>query len=324
MNPNFVIWQPVPALALRFAIESDSPAVLQRARSLFAPWIIEGNADIAGARRWRIDASVAADGNTNGDELYSVADAGRQYLIEGEARPSWHARPLAELLTQIEYGSIAHLVANLPTEFVGLHSALLSREFDGTRRAVILVGPKEAGKSTLACALWRAGWALHCDDFTLLDEKGCAHPTARRVSLRNGSRELLGEELWQSATQTPNARPSAAGLLFHPHEINGQHNAITAPLEVGAICFLKRRGVEMAPAQAAPLGDIEAAFALLPYSTLLLDKGEVQASPASANWGAVMGVLAARIRNIALYDVGRGQPAAMIRTIEQLVFSNAD
>ncbi len=295
---------------------------MERAQLLFAPWLVEAEgAPIA--HRWRIDAEGNAKGNAEGDELYSVADAGRQHLIEGETHPRWKARPLAELLAQIEYASIAHMVANLPPEFVGLHGALLSRELGRARRSVILVGPKEAGKSTLACALWRAGWTLHCDDFTLLDASGHAWPTARRVSLRSGSRELLGEELWQSATQTPNARPSAAGLLFHPHEIDGHFGATQEPMEVGAICFLKRRGIEMAPAQAAPIGDIEAAFALLPYSTLLLEKGEIQSSLADANWGAALGVLAGRIKDIALYDVGRGQPAAMIRTIEHLVSADA-
>ena len=315
-----IVWQPVRALDVRFAIESASPIVLERARSLFAPWIIE-NARAPISRRWRIDADGKTDGKigsrTEDDRLYSVADAGRDFVTEGVAPPNWQRRGLSELLTQIEFSAIAHLVANLPPQFVGLHGALLSREFEGARRAIVVVGPKEAGKSTLACALWRAGWSLHCDDFCLLDERGRAHPTARRVSLRDGSRELLGE-LWQQAQQTPNLRPSAVGLLFHPHEIAGEIAPVAEPLPIGAICFLKRRGVELLPAQTAWLGQVEAAFALLPYSTLLLENNTLQTSTQCADWGAKLGVLAERIAGLSFYDVGRGELQTMVRSIEQL------
>ncbi len=202
---------------MRFAIESETPAARQSARWLFSPWLAE-NTDAPIARRWRLDA--------NGDDSYSVADAGTTYTGDGDAKLNWRERPLVELLTQLEYASLGHFVAHLPSDFVGLHGALLSREFDGERRAVIVVGPKEAGKSTLSCALWRAGWTLHCDDFTLLNARGQAWPTARRVSLRHGSRALMGEELWHSATQTPSARVSDNGVLFHPHEIEGQGRAL--------------------------------------------------------------------------------------------------
>lgn len=305
-----LVWQPVPILAMRFAITSDSPAALQRAQRLFSPWIVEDNgAPIA--RHWRIDAEV---GNR-----WGVADAGEEHMVEGDAPFQWRGQTLAELLTQIEYASMAHLVAHLPPEFIGLHAALLSREWNGKRRAVIVVGPKEAGKSTMACALWRAGWALHCDDFTLLDAQGRAWSTARRVSLRLGSRELLGEELWQNALQTPNARPSPSGVLFHPHEIEGQSRPRAEPLEVGAICFLKRRGAEMAPAQSARLGGIEAALALLPYSNLLLEAGDIRFSPKYADWGVQLAKIATLIASLALYDLERGEPAAMVREIEHLV-----
>ena len=333
-----VVWQPVPALPLCYAVESDAPAALAAARRLFSRWLIEssliessiiessliesslignaplGNAPTPLAQRWRIEA--------DGKEQWRVADAPPALIAPGEPKPRWSGLRLSDLLTQIEYATLAHLVAHLPPEFIGLHGALLSRKFDGAQRAVIVVGPKEAGKSTLACALWRAGWHLHCDDFTLLDAQSRAHPTARRVSLRSGSRELLGA-LWQQAQSTPCARSSAAGLLFHPHEIDGEHSGATGgvagSLNVGAICFLKRRGSDVAPAQSAPVGGIEAAFALLPYTTLLLDKGGVQLSAHCADWGVKLGELATRLTTLSLHDVGRGQLAAMVRKIERLV-----
>lgn len=305
-----VVWQPVAAIARRFAIESASPAALQRARMLFAPWLVEDDASEI-AYRWHIKADNAEEGA----DRWSLVGAD---CADSDAQSNWRELTLTEMLTQIEYASLGHLVARLPADFIGLHGALLSREFDGTRRAVIIVGPKEAGKSTLACALWKAGWTLHCDDFTLLQTNGCAWPTARRVSLRNGSRPLLGEELWQSAQQTPSARLASSGVLFHPHEINGQTRACVTSLEVSAICFLQRLDVQLAPAQSAPLSGIGAASALLPYSNLLFEAGSLQLS---GNWGAQLATLAATLdgTDISLYDLGRGEPADMIHELERLI-----
>lgn len=307
-----VVWQPVAAIATRFAIESASPIVLQRARLLFAPWLVKDDATGEIAYRWHIEADNADE---NADQ-WSLIGASE---VSGDAADSlWRGLSLTEMLTQIEYAALGQLVARLPAEFIGLHGALLSREFDGARRAVIVVGPKEAGKSTLACALWKAGWALHCDDFTLLQTNGRAWPTARRVSLRNGSRALLGEELWQSARQTPSARPASSGVLFHPHEIDGQARACVTSLEVSAICFLQRRDVQLAPAQSALVSGMAAALALLPYSNLLFEDGDFQAS---GDWGAQLATIATTLENadISLYDLGRAEPAAMIGEIERLV-----
>ena len=166
--------------------------------------------------------------------------------------------------------------------------------------------------------MWRAGWTLHCDDFTLLDAQSRAHPTARRVSLRAGSRELLGD-LWERARQTPSAREGAAGIAFHPHELDDGARAPLKPLPLGALIFLNRRGAEVAPAHSAPLAGIEAAWALLPYSTLLLDESGRELTHQRADWGVGLGVLAARIEHLALYDLGRAQPDAMVRAIEALM-----
>ena len=306
MNSSLVVWQPVAALPLRYAIESAAPLALEKARQLFAPWLVADEA-IAISRRWRIE--------NNGDDRWSVAEAGEDYLPAGKPHPSWRGLVLAQLLMQIEYNAMGHLATQL-TSFMGLHGALLSREFGGRRRAVILVGPKEAGKSTMACALWRAGWSLHCDDFTLLDGSSHAHATARRVSLRAGSRELLGE-LWQQAQQTPSAQPTSEGLIFHPHEMGGAP-VQNGPLEVGAICFLQRREAQVAPAQSAPIRGIAAALALLPYSTLLLNAETMRLAPEAGNWSAKLASLARRIAALKLYDVGRGAPDAMVREIERL------
>ena len=299
----------MPALPLFYALESDSSAALDAARQLFGPWLLAANPAMpAPAHRWNLR-----------NDVYSwtlTADDGAQ--TQGA---------LAVLLAHVEYGAINRLVAHLEPPFIGLHGALLSRTRRGQKRGVLIVGPKESGKSTLACALWRARWRLHCDDFTILDAQSRAHATARRVSLRAGSRALLGD-LWDQAARTPSARPTNQGLCFHPHELPDADAATAgvaasgAPVGLDAILFLGRRGAATQPNQSARLRGIEAAFALLPYSTLLLDESGTQLTHQRADWGLGLASLAARIETIPLYDLARAEPQAMVACIEQLVVKN--
>ena len=305
-----ILWQPVPALPLCYALESDSSRALDAARQLFWPWLLEANPAMpAPARRWNL--------RNDGDSWTLTAGDGAR-----------HQGALTSMLAHVEYGAVNHLVAHLEPPFIGLHGALLSRARRGQKRGVLIVGPKQAGKSTLACALWRAGWQLHCDDFTILDAHSRAHATARRVSLRAGSRALLGD-LWDAAARTPSARPTAQGLCFHPHELSGADAATAgvaasgAPVELDAILFLGRRGAATQPHQSAPLRGIEAAFALLPYSTLLLDESGAQLTHERADWSAGLAILAARIEAIPLPDLRRAEPQAMVAHIEQFVASNS-
>ena len=303
MKTASIVWQPVPALPIYYAIESDAPDVLANARQLFAPWLIApvgSTSEIPIAQTWRVDGAADA---------WNVSGHG---LIE---------RPIgsrSDALACIEYAAISHMVTHLPPAFIGFHGALLSRQFDQKERGILVVGPKEAGKSTLACALWRAGWRLHCDDFTLLDASSHAHPTARRVSLRAGSRALLGD-LWKRAQQTPNARALGAGIAFHPHELSEAPPIPSEPIELATLIILNRRGCTLAPAQTQRLSGIEAAFALLPYSTLLLDESGAKLTHERADWGVGLANLARRIEHLPLYDLARAEPQAMVDAIEKLL-----
>lgn len=306
MKPSSaVVWQPVPAIALCYALESACAPALEAARRLFAPWLVQAPADLpAPCARWRVSQT---EGQWRAERLPT-----EELPVE-----AGHLGSLPNVLAQVEYAAVGHLIARLPPQFIGLHGALLCRRCEnGRERGVILVGPKEAGKSTLACALWRAGWRLGCDDFTLLDGRGRAHPTARRVSLRRGSRALLGD-LWERAAQTPSARPGAEGLTFHPHELSDA--APPTEVELGAVIMLNRRGAVAAPAQLAPLEGIAAAWALLPYSTLLLDESGTQLTHQRADWGAGLAKLAARLEPLSLYDLGRGELGAMVAAAERVV-----
>lgn len=296
---NSIFWQPVPALPLVYVLQSEALGALEAASALFAPWLVP--ASEAPARCW------------------SLRDEGQQWVLtDGEGSENRGA--LIMMLAHIEYGVVSHVVAHLPPPFIGLHGALLSRTREGRTRGVLVVGPKEAGKSTLACALWRAGWELRCDDFSFLDEQSRAYATARRVSLRAGSRALLGD-LWDKAAQTPSARALGTGLTFHPHELPGAAPVASAPVQLDALIILNRRGANVGPGQSAPLHGIEAAFALLPYSTLLLDQDGTQITHERTDWGVGLADLASRIAAIPLYDLGRDEPQAMVAQIERLVKS---
>ena len=106
-------------------------------------------------------------------------------------------------------------------------------------------------------ALWRQGWSLLGDDVAVINAAGVSAEAApRRVSLRSGSRPLLGEDLWQRISSTPSFMPTAEGCLFHPAEIDGPP-AVGQPRLV-AVVFLARRGVQIGPAEWRSINPAEA------------------------------------------------------------------
>jgi serine kinase of HPr protein (carbohydrate metabolism regulator) len=83
---------------------------------------------------------------------------------------------------------------------ISFHGALVAR---GDRGALLL-GPSEAGKSGLACALWQLGYALLSGDTARVDTgSGQAGPAPRRIALRSPSWALLREGPLQRVSATP-------------------------------------------------------------------------------------------------------------------------
>jgi len=82
------------------------------------------------------------------------------------------------------------------------------------RRAIVMPGENEAGKSTLTAALVRAGATFFSDEFAVLDRKGRVHPYPLPLRLRERkgfrSREVTVEELGGS----PAAKPLPVGLIL--------------------------------------------------------------------------------------------------------------
>lgn len=289
--------------ALRCAIHSDDAEILDyAAHVVVATPAPNGTEQQAADLSWRIE-------QPNGHDSWHA-----QPLTD--STPSFQAETLPELLTAIEYGALQLLLSCGTESFFSLHAALLTKN----GRSVVIVGPKEAGKSTLACALWaQRGWTLRGDDSALVDTENKTRPAPRRVSLRNGSRPLLGEELWNRLGGLPSTYPTAQGLLFHPHELENRGEPETA-YQPSAVFFLARRESTATNAEAVAITPALAALALLPYSTFLLPRGEQLLCPARVDWGASLPRLTAFAARVPMFDLGRGPLDAMTREVERLVF----
>ncbi|MGI8908206.1 MAG: hypothetical protein ACR2IE_17170 [Candidatus Sumerlaeaceae bacterium] len=185
-----------------------------------------------------------------------------------------------------------------------VHAGLLSR----MSRGVIIVGPSHSGKSTLSCALWHSGWQLLADDVAVLDcARREATPLLRRVSLRDPSRELLGEDFWDQMTNAESCDRTAEGYVFHPDELTAISRARSTP--VSAVLFLARNGApELAPAEAQLIDPVQALLALAPYTNSLQ----------RTDLGTTMRRLGPLLNGVRAYDLARGPLDEMIATVERV------
>jgi hypothetical protein len=240
-----------------------------------------------------------------------------RWQVETALNPTelWHVRgPTGEILgacasaadaiRTVEYAALQQLFA-ADSSVTTLHAALLSQG----RGGILIVGPAESGKSTLATALWLAGFSFHGDDIALMDPDGGGLSAApRRVSLRQPSRRLLGDELWQRLAATPSFMPTSEGCLFHPHELAGQ-SLPGGSLEPSLILFLARRGVELGAAELRPLSPAELLVALAPYSNVVRTTG----------MEAALRRLQPLAERAPAYDLGRGPLPSMLAAISALL-----
>ena len=253
---------------LAFELSTRDAATAARARDVFAPWPAAEDAEIAARFEVRRVAAACGGGEPT-DDVHGFADhQGRS----GHAQSSdaWEVRAAdgrsavhATADAALRWVELSAIQAFTPRRdgALALHGALV--DFDG--RALLVVGPGRAGKSSLACALWRAGGALLTDDVTLLDlATAAARPGPRRVALRDGSAALLGDDLWRRIASAPTSSPTGEGWCFHPADVDGR--PIPRASRVAAVLFLERSGrPPLAPAELAPIVPARAALALLPY-----------------------------------------------------------
>ncbi|HEU4464500.1 MAG TPA: hypothetical protein VFS53_05600 [Gemmatimonadota bacterium] len=271
-----------------FELASPDPSVVERARVVLGPWLNGVSAAHPLKARFLVEAAAP--------------DAGGRWRVVMEGSDATTVDTLDLALAAVEYRSIVELL-DTGSGVVALHAALLSK--DG--RGVLLVGPKEAGKSTLACALWRAGWHFHSDDSALLEDSRRARGVPRRVSLRPTSRALLGADLWDRIASLPaTTRTTAGGLLFHPCEASRGDRQQTA--EIAAVIFLARLGSTTPAGEIEALDGARALLALWPYS-----------HGRDAGIGAALQSLQPLADRVPMFDLGRGELATMVERVEEVV-----
>jgi len=225
----------------------------------------------------------------------------QQWVIDsGEGGESIVVPGPGEALAALEFAAIGQVIAS--RRVAGLHAALLGRDREG----VLVVGRREVGKSTLACAMWQAGWSLLCDDYVMVDGARRAIPALRRVSLRAPSRALLGSRVWRHVLASPSCFSSSTGVLFHPHEVDGRMAPVEVPLT--AVVFLGRRGHAAAPARLSAVPPAGALLALLPYCNL----------PRLSSVGSALEQLAPLADAVPAFDLGRGPLPEMVAALESL------
>jgi hypothetical protein len=279
-----------------FELRSPSAAILEIGRLVLA--LGRGATAAlppAGERVWQVDTHP------------TDADA---WQVRGPAAD--HAQAFATpaaAIRAVEFATVQHLLAAVPAT-ISLHAALLGRG----RTGLLIVGPSESGKSTLATALWRQGFAFCGDDVALVAaDSAFLSAFPRRVSLRHGSRALLGEALWHPLAATPSFMATSEGCLFHPHELPGS-SLPAAELAPAGIVFLGRRGVSLGPAELRSIPPAHALLALAPYSNIIRNAG----------MGSALECLQPLLARTSAHDLGRGPLPAMLAAVARLLPGNDD
>jgi hypothetical protein len=274
---------------LRFQLATDDVAVRSLAATVFRPWAARDEPAQLPVIAWRIDR---------------IHDNGAvEWRVRSSAGSDARTRSAAHAVSGVEVGAVAAL---LESSALIVHGALVA--WDG--RGVLLAGRGEAGKSTLACALWARGAALLGDDVAVVDPRtGAARSGPRRVSLRAPSRAVLGEALYERAMCGPSSVDLGGSRLFHPDEIQPYPRSTAVPL--AAIVFLARLGSDAMPGRLEAIPPAHALLALWPYT----NRRSLDAL------GDTIRDLAPLADRVPAFDLGRGPLASMAETVEALAGS---
>jgi hypothetical protein len=276
--------------SFRFELTSDDPAVRTLAATVFRPWATQEEGEPS--RAWRVE-------RLNGH------GADPAWRVRSSAGADLRVPSAARAVSAVEYGAVAAIVES---PVVIAHGALVA--WDGL--GVLLAGRGEAGKSTLACALWARGAALLGDDVAMLEPAaGEAQPAPRRVSLRSTSRALLGDDLFARVMRGPSSVALADSNLFHPDEIEPCPRSTAVRL--AAIVFLSRRGGIAEPARHQQIAPAHALLALVPYTN----------QRSRRTLGDAIRILAPLADRVPAFDLGRGPLSRMAEAVEALVGSRA-
>ena len=270
-----------------FELRSSDADVVRHAKRAFGAWQPETE-ELLGT--WTV--------SRNGDQIEIDPAPDPPDGLE-EYRP----RHPAHAVAMVEYAAVARIFEHC-SDILTFHAALLSNR----GRAVALVGPSCAGKSTLATALWNAGWHFHCDDLTMVRGRS-VWPAPRRVGLRTESRVLLGEALWQKILSTDSYFPTDRGALFQPLELDSPTSGAT---ELAGIFFLSRLGFDQKDTAPTGLLPAHATMAILPYSNLIR---RLSFSDALRPVGELMS-------RVPAWDLPRAPLEEMVQSVNRLVLEH--
>ncbi len=121
--------------------------------------------------------------------IFVVRRDDRGLALCRDDRTRWYARDTEELVPWLE-GEIVRWLLDRLVAYAQVHAAVVER----AGRAIVLAGGPDSGKTSLACAFGRAGWAVMSDEVALIDTEGqevLAFP--RMMFVEDGTARLLPE-----------------------------------------------------------------------------------------------------------------------------------
>lgn len=103
---------------------------------------------------------------SRGETRFTVRANGGAFTVGRGRKLLWHAASEAELIPWLESEIVNWLLKKLQ-RFVQLHAAAI--EQGGS--AVLIAGPPDSGKTSLACALGLLGWGVMSDEVALIEPR---------------------------------------------------------------------------------------------------------------------------------------------------------
>lgn len=216
----------------------------------------------------------------------------------GSGRRLLRSRRAHELLLWTEWAAAREAIARLRDEgSLLLHAAWLARGRDG----LLLAGPHESGKTSLAVALSaRRGWRVRADDVVVVDRAGGLEAVERPARVKAGTRDLRRD----LAALGADARPWRQGLpLLVPLAALGGRGGSGSNLRAIVVLVRGRRGLRVTP--------LTHGLSLAKLALFL--SGFREGAPGSLR---ALAALAARARS---YEFAGGTLAERCRQIERIV-----